>query len=431
MPADDHAPDAVLPANRIARLQQRWKQLLRGARTALRARQAEQRSPNDELEPREVQRLETIANGSTRDLRFSPRLEAEFQTYARVSSRAARISVSLMTFLMFALAPLWTPLAFDTPVQTSAVLLLIELAVMAPLFGFVTVIAARHPASERAEALLIAAFLFEMIVTEAVRYYSGLAGFEVEPSIAVTVPVALLSLARLRVRYCVLVIVVYFSSMLLMANVWSASLAHRSATAWLMEVLLLGLVFLSVVLARLGLRRQWASARLLEMMAYRDALTGLSNRRAFEDHYDTKIRALPRSQHGTLLFALIDLDHFKALNDRYGHDYGDGALAEVGIALAGLARRPLDMAARIGGEEFALMLFDCDAEAAAERAQAIVATIGGLGIVHEASPTGALTCSVGAVIVHPQETLSDAYRRADECLYQVKRRGRNGYRLLS
>nr|WP_245586237.1 GGDEF domain-containing protein [Solimonas soli] len=389
-------------------------------------------TPGATIEPRDVQQLEAMARGQRGRYRLSPALESEFQADMRLSARTARICVALLTFALFVSAPLWTRLIFATPVETAGLMTVIELAVMAPLFGLLTFVVARYPTSEGVEWFLIGAFVVEMVTVEIVRYISRSAGFEIEPSIAVTVPVALMGLARLRVRHCVMFIAVYVIAMLGLARLWPDSGAHRSATAWLMEVLLLGMVLLSVVLMRLSLRRQWASTRLLEMMAYRDALTGLSNRRAFEDHYDAMLQALPRGEHGTLLFALIDLDHFKALNDHYGHDYGDGALAEVGVALAGLARRPLDMAARIGGEEFALLLYDCAADAAAARAQAIIEAISGLGIEHVASPTGTLTCSAGVVVVSAKEpeALSDAYRRADECLYQAKRRGRNTYRLL-
>jgi GGDEF domain-containing protein len=409
-PADDHPDIAAGAAPSIASSASRWQRWRDRAPALTRYEPPARResTPNTAIDPRDIQRLEAVARAQTHSYSFSPALEAEFQRYARVSGRAARISVSLLTFLLFAAAPLWTPLAFATPTQTSGFMTLLELGVMAPLFAALTVVVARYPASESAEWFLISAFLFEMLTVEVVRYFSGRAGFEIEPSIAVTVPVALLALARLRVRRCVLFVAVYFTAMLALGTIWSESLARRSATAWLMEILLLGMVLLSVVLTRLSLRRQWASSRLLGIMAYRDALTGLSNRRAFEDHYEIVTRALPHCEHGAMLFTLIDLDHFKALNDHYGHAYGDGALAEVGVAL----------------------LFDCDVDGAATRAQAIVDAIRGLGIEHAAITHGTLTCSVGAALVRPGEALSDAYRRADECLYQVKRRGRDGYRLL-
>ncbi|MGH8446047.1 MAG: diguanylate cyclase domain-containing protein [Solimonas sp.] len=390
--------------------------------------QRSQRRRTDDISAADVQLIEAIALARTRRYRFPPGLETLFQEYARVSARTARISVALLTFLLFAAAPLWTPLAFSTPEQTSGLMTIIELAVMAPLFGALTIALARRPASELVEWLLIVAFVFEMLTVECIRYFSGRAGFEIDPSIAVTVPVAIVSLARLRVSRCLLFIALYFGGAIVTSMIWSDSIAHRGPTAWMMEVILIGMVLLSVVWTRLSLRRQWAGSLLLEILAYRDALTGLANRRAFEEHYETVSRALTRGQQKTMLFALVDLDHFKALNDHYGHDYGDGVLAEIGLALAGAARRPLDMSARLGGEEFAVLLYDCSADAVDERGQAIVDAVRLLGIEHQGSAAGVVSCSVGVVLVGPGEALSDVYRQADARLYQVKRGGRDGFR---
>jgi diguanylate cyclase (GGDEF)-like protein len=429
-------PGAVRPASadRRAGTSQRWQRLRRGGRQLLLSRleyrgEAPSRRIGHDLSAEDVQSLETIAGSESARYRFSPQLEQRFLDYSRLSSRNARISIAAISFLMYAAAPLWSRI-LATPPETAQLMLLLELGIMTPMFGVLGFFLARKPLSAGTEWFLIAALISELLAVEIVRYISADFGFRIEPSIVIVVPITALVLARLSFNRSLAFIAAYLVAVLGLQELWPNSDAHRSPTAWVMESMLLGLSLLSVIWSRLTMRRQWAANLLLEIMAYRDALTGLANRRAFEEHYDTMIRALPHSRHGTLLFTLIDLDHFKALNDHYGHEYGDGALAEVGIALAGLARRPLDMAARIGGEELALLLFDCEVEDAAERAQAIVDAIGSLGIVHETSATGTLTCSVGAVIVHPDEALSSAYRRADECLYQVKRRGRNGYRLL-
>jgi len=165
----------------------------------------------------------------------------------------------------------------------------------------------------------------------------------------------------------------------------------------------------------------------LRTMAFRDALTGLPNRRAFDDHYETAMRALQRQAQpgGSLVLALIDLDHFKRINDEYGHAYGDGVLSELGVALSQFARRPLDLAARIGGEEFALMLYDCSARDGLERAQALCTLVRDMGIENAGAPSGVVTCSIGLVTVSLGTPLSEAYRWADQGLYQAKRQGRD------
>lgn len=399
------------------------------ALTRFQAPRADRRR-TDDLGAADIQLLEAIAQAQTRRFRFPAGLEDEFQQYTRIAARTARVSVALLTVLMFGTAPLWTPLAFAVPERTRSLMTLIELAI-APLFGALTLAILRRPASQAVEWLMIAAFALEMFTIEALRYLSGQAGLDIDPSLAVATPVAVLVLARLPMNRCLLFIAVYFAGMAGMERYGSDAIVHRSPTAWMMEGILVGAALLSVLWTRLTMRRQWAANVLLEILAYRDPLTGLPNRRAFEEHYDTLSRALVREPQRTMLFALVDLDHFKALNDHYGHAYGDGALAEIGLALAGFARRPLDIAARLGGEEFALLLYDCEPGAAEARAYAIVDGVRKLCIEHEVGATGVVTCSVGTVVVHSGETLSDAYRRADECLYQAKRRGRNSYRVLT
>lgn len=375
----------------------------------------------------EIQILDIVAKGTTRAYRFMPRLEREFQQFMRQTSRMARLSIALLTLLCFASAPLWTPLLhFRTP-QTTDLMLVIELVIMAPLFALVAFAVARWPTASLTEWFLIAAFVAEIACVEIVRYYSEVAGLLIPPSIAVVIPVAVLALTRISVGRSLIVILAYVATML--GIQWAAQehLTARNAGTWMFEVLLLMVVFLSTVWNRLSFRRKWAAGLLLSLMAYRDSLTGLPNRRAFEDHYERAVRALSRGRTQRQLFALIDLDHFKKLNDRYGHEYGDGVLAEIGLVLAGNARRSLDMATRLGGEEFALLLYGCDAEAARQRLDELVRSVGELGIEHQDNETGHLTCSVGAVVVAPNCPLSEAYRAADALLYRAKREGRNRY----
>lgn len=429
MPPASDAPENAASPTPSAAGAQHWRQS--GMSLTRFQLQRPDRRRTDELSAADIQQLEAIAQAQTHRFRFPQPLENEFQQYTRLSARMARISVALLTCLVFATAPIWTPFAFMAPPETFQLITMIALGLMAPMFAGLTVAIARRPNAPFVEWLMILAFIVEIITIESIRYLSGRAGLEIEPSLAVAVPVSVLALARLPLSRCLILVGAYVACASAAAKLWPDSLAHRSPTAWLMEVILIGMVFLSVIWTRLSLRRQWAANVLLEILAYRDALTGLPNRRAFEEHYETLSLALEREPERTMLFALVDLDHFKALNDQYGHDYGDGALAESGLALSGLARRAFDMAARIGGEEFVLLLYDCAPDAAAPRAEAIVTAIGGLGIEHKASPLGTMSCSVGAVVVRSGEPLSDAYRRADECLYQAKRRGRNGFRVLT
>src|SRR5690606_32043533 len=151
------------------------------------------------------------------------------------------------------------------------------------------------------------------------------------------------------------------------------------AITWVAEGVLLLLSASAALWMETTQRRGWAARRLLLLQAHQDPLTGLRNRRAFELHYELAA-AQARREGCSLLFALADLDHFKLVNDRYGHAYGDGALSEVAVVLGQFGRRPLDLAARLGGEEFAILLYDCNVEAAHDRLQALVAQVRALGI---------------------------------------------------
>ena len=174
-----------------------------------------------------------------------------------------------------------------------------------------------------------------------------------------------------------------------------------------------------------GLREQFVLRRLLNWEASHDPLTGLANRRKFHEHFETCVRQAQR-QGDALYFAILDIDHFKLFNDRYGHNAGDQALQQVARALQAHAQRPLDLAVRLGGEEFGLLTYGLRSEDISAHLQHLQASLADARIAHEASPTTPyLTVSMGAAGVQPHDTPQDAYRRADALLYQAKHQGRN------
>lgn len=380
----------------------------------------------------EAQILTGIADGSAPGYRFPPKLERSFQLHVRESSQMARVSVALVTFAFYALAPLWLPFVIAMPDAVRNLTDLIELGLMAPLFAVTTYFQWRYVRTDPAEILLIAASLLEVICVEVLRLYTADHGVIVAKAISVIIPVAVITLARLPIRRCFGFVAGYFLLLITLQQLWPRSEGAQQATHWLLEILILGVALLSAIWSKLTYRRQWAGMLMLQSLAYRDSLTGLPNRRAFEDHYELAIRAIARGQHKRAVLALLDLDHFKKLNDQYGHAYGDGTLAEVALTLSQFTRRALDMAARLGGEEFVLLLYDCDAESARLRIQTLVRTIHDLQIENKgnAEGGGVLTCSIGAVVVGPNKPLSDAYRMADELLYRVKHAGRNNFAML-
>ena len=157
-----------------------------------------------------------------------------------------------------------------------------------------------------------------------------------------------------------------------------------------------------------------------------DVLTGLPNRRSF---MDAAADALTRTETGSFGVALllIDVDHFKTYNDRYGHIAGDEALAAIALALRASLLRSADSVARYGGEEFVILLPNTrpsDAEMVAERVRQRVAS---LGIVHEGAPRSRLTVSLGVGHYAGASGVSEPllFETADRALYEAKNRGRD------
>jgi diguanylate cyclase (GGDEF) domain len=167
----------------------------------------------------------------------------------------------------------------------------------------------------------------------------------------------------------------------------------------------------------------------LTTLAGEDKLTGIPNRRHFDERLDREWRRAARMR-VPLSLILIDVDHFKKFNDRYGHRAGDECLMQVAQVLDGSVRHPGDLVARYGGEEFVVLLFHMtrdDAYAAAERLRLAVAQ---LALRHEDSADGQVSISLGGATQVPDGTgaAADLVQAADQALYEAKESGRNRVR---
>ncbi len=157
-----------------------------------------------------------------------------------------------------------------------------------------------------------------------------------------------------------------------------------------------------------------------------DSLTGIHNRASLDEVLEREFEAHARSRR-PLAFLMIDVDHFKSYNDRYGHVQGDATLREVASRLRNAARRGGDVAARYGGEEFALVLPDTDQRGAERVASELLSDVRSLGIDHTEAPLGSITVSIGvsAVVPSGEWVVADLVRAADAALYQAKAAGRD------
>ena len=174
-------------------------------------------------------------------------------------------------------------------------------------------------------------------------------------------------------------------------------------------------------------RIRFLEACLLREMVARDGLTGIQNRRMFDQHIQRVWQQAVRDQERVAVL-LADVDCFKDYNDRYGHQAGDECLRAVAVSLSQCARRPLDFVARYGGEEFAVVLYEASREYVAEVLTRIQRSIAELNIPHDASRVASrLTVSIGAAFILPtsQRTYDGLIQLADEALYSAKEQGRN------
>ncbi len=170
-----------------------------------------------------------------------------------------------------------------------------------------------------------------------------------------------------------------------------------------------------------------ASNAALRRLTQSDGLTGLANRRYFDEYLDTEWRRAARERR-ELALLMIDVDHFKSYNDTYGHLAGDEVLKRVGHALRESCNRPADLAARYGGEEFAAILPGTSPGGARLIAERIRAAVSGLNIPHTGSTTSpCLSISVGGAswLVADGRPIAALIDEADKRLYEAKRGGRN------
>jgi diguanylate cyclase (GGDEF)-like protein len=174
-------------------------------------------------------------------------------------------------------------------------------------------------------------------------------------------------------------------------------------------------------------RRLELANRSLERLSTQDGLSGLFNRRAFDRFLAREVQRAAR-EHAPLSLILLDIDHFKAYNDTYGHLAGDECLKAVARVIEQHAKRPADLAARYGGEEFAVVLPGTDLAGALALAEELRQSVRGLGLAHASSPVASMvTVSLGVASQQPQPgaMASDLLALADQSLYLAKNRGRN------
>ncbi len=165
----------------------------------------------------------------------------------------------------------------------------------------------------------------------------------------------------------------------------------------------------------------------LELAAFIDGLTGIPNRRQFDQAVDIEWRRANR--HGSpLSLVMVDIDYFKPYNDTYGHGAGDEALRQIAKAMSQALNRSSELVARYGGEEFVLLLPEVEPDEAVKIAERVRQAVAALGLCHEESCAAPfVTVSIGGVSLVPSTNtpIAEMLTRADKQLYLAKQAGRN------
>ncbi len=204
---------------------------------------------------------------------------------------------------------------------------------------------------------------------------------------------------------------------------WSARASSRLPS----EFVPLAKAF-NAMAAKLGQRERElvASNDRLTVMASVDVLSGLANRRGFQNRLDFEWMKAQQTG-GALSLLMIDVDHFKLYNDTYGHPEGDACLSRLGATLSGIAMSAAGFAGRYGGEEFCLLLPNTEAGRALEIGETVRTEVAALALPHATSSHQYVTVSVGVACAEPnvQLAVADLIEAADAALYAAKHRGRN------
>ena len=373
-----------------------------------------------DLDSQVVRQLET----GTPDLRFTPMLEKEFREFcvSQVISRG-RLVASIAFILALAITAL--EIAFANPAieRTSG---LVPLAALCPLLGII-VLTTYVPALMRH---------YELIAATSITFAGLIAIYVAQRASVEGASYVLASIVLINLYGCRFLGFRFHVGVALASLFVAAHVVIGIAVGLPMNQLL----YMTAILAAatvIGsvssynwentLRITFIERRMLNELAQRDGLTGIYNRRIFDD-YIQRVWRQARRDHVIVEIIFIDIDHFKVYNDLYGHQAGDDCLRRVAQTISRAAKRPFDFTARYGGEEFVLVLYGPPEDYARTLPEQLRQDVMELAIRHEGSrvaPT--ITASVGVAIADPSSgrSLTGAIQAADEALSEAKQSGRN------
>jgi diguanylate cyclase (GGDEF)-like protein len=360
--------------------------------------------------------------------RFDPALEDKFRVSLRRQRRLPRVILFAIIALSFALAPLFEhQVFFVTAAQIPTVrfvqfVLVTPLALMAALVSYLD---APRLLSQFVQISAVIAILCGVLVF---RHLALLGGFHFPSQMTGVVLVAVAEFAAFRWRRMALGAAAFTAAAIAQEYLWRTPDSAPEVQTYSLLILMLIAMFAAYLNEAIH-RQSWLDRRYASLLSRTDLLTGLSSRNDF-------LRLVPRvigqarREQKFIAACLLDIDHFKRINDQRGHAVGDGVLKDVGaLIMRSVARRPWDLKIRYGGEEFLLIWYDTTPAALPALVEGLLNSIrhhSFLGGEERAAPL-AVTASAGVTwlvpgaATRPETILS----RADTLLYRAKQAGRD------
>lgn len=357
--------------------------------------------------------------------RLPPALETQFRQSQRTRYRYPRAILFLIAALAYGLAPVYESELLQPSAGFRPIFHLIQFGFVVPLTLAASILTlAPVPMALRrwAQVLGVLAFVGGVLLLR----YHALRG-------ELTYPAEMLGIVIIAVSFFGGFSsrrVVALGGSLMLAGIWVELHAPQAYTPELdaLSLFYMGLIaVLGSLTQEWQARAAWINHRYVTALVRTDLLTGLSSRSEF-NHLFPRLLAMGRRELKPLAVVFLDIDHFKRINDQYGHLFGDEVIRRVGRALAvHYARRPWDLCARFGGEEFVLACYDADLRALPAQVTELLDAVRGLQLE---APEGAgpvkISASAGGLWVLPiEETVEQVLGEADALLYRAKETGRN------
>lgn len=358
---------------------------------------------------------------------FEPDVEREYVLAVRQQRADMRTAMFVVLALVYALNPFVQPWLFGIPPQVGELLFWLQVAVVLPMaLAAVAVSSALTINHLLARAVQQGTVLAACLVELLQRHFALTTGYDYPAETFMLVILIATSFGGFGPLRISLGVVVLTTLAVWQELHYGLDPASGRGQVFVLLALALIAVFGSYATGRIN-RRAWLHRTHADLLSRTDALTGLPNRLNF-NRLLVRTVSQARRERVPVGVLMLDVDHFKGVNDRYGHLFGDEVLRRIGrILLDDIARRPLDTKARFGGEEMVLVWYDITPEFLREQAEALLVAVRTL---HLRAPDGSrpqVSASLGVTWQVPDDHTDpeDLLRHADALMYQAKSRGRD------